>query len=109
MKLRPKYGPGDNSLVLENLAKQLEINGYRMFNNLGGNIVGLAKDVGQYFANTWLRKRKSVIGGGETTVKLCKKPGVGGRNQEMVLSFLVYCAKTKNLFDSIFCIKKVIE
>ena len=85
---------GDNKLAtnyltqnLKNLKNSIDIK------NLGNDFAGDARTLGSYLACTYFSNRENFIAGGETTVKISdenlKNNCKGGRNQEIVLSFLI--------------------
>lgn len=83
---------GNNSLLCEYAAKYLEKRVGKVM-NLGSSFAGEAREFGYYLADLGkdaIRSPESVafVMGGETTVKLnrFKRNGLGGRNQEAVLS-----------------------
>jgi glycerate-2-kinase len=83
---------GNNSLLCEYVAKYLEKHVGTVM-NLGSSFAGEAREFGYYLADLGkdaIRSPESVafVLGGETTVKLnrFKRNGLGGRNQEALLS-----------------------
>lgn len=76
---------GSNKDSIAAMAAEARRRGYRA-RVLGARVVGEAADVGKRMARA-LRPSEAVIAAGETTVTV-KGKGIGGRNQELVLSAL---------------------
>ena len=62
---------------------------------LGRAFVSIGKEI--YYKKRPLKAPCAVIAGGETTVKLGSKYGLGGPNQEFVMSALLYMQSMKNV------------
>lgn len=88
-----------NHDALISMQKRAESFGYKTkiaTENLSGN----ATEVGKKLASIELEKNSCLLFGGETTVKVVENHGVGGRNQELILSALS-CAKSDFLVAAI--------
>jgi len=79
--------------------KELRSLNYDCISNLGYDLQGEAKILGEFFADEWLTSGRSCLGGGETTVKVTNPSGKGGRNQEMVLAFLIRASEKMVQFE----------
>jgi glycerate 2-kinase len=93
---------GNNSRALAAAQRQAEALGYTVL-NLGSRIEGETRPAAVVLAGIArsiaadgrpLRPPVCLLSGGETTVTLGPAPGRGGRNQEFVLSALVYLGAT---------------
>lgn len=82
---------GNNALAVNAAAEQARRMGYHV-EVLAKCWDGDAVETGRWMADHWpvsnCSNPRCIISGGETTVKLPKKPGKGGRNQSMALAFL---------------------
>ena len=90
---------GDNSIAVNQFLKELRSLGYDCISNLGYDLQGEARILGEFFADEWLTSGRSCLGGGETTVKVTNPSGKGGRNQEMVLAFLIRASEKLVQFE----------
>ena len=89
---------GSNEIALLAAKKYLESNGMKP--ELIRNVQGDAREVGAMLAGL-LKKGKTFIAGGETTVKVAGK-GMGGRNQEVALACALEIAGMKGLLFASF-------
>jgi glycerate 2-kinase len=101
---------GNNSLLCDYAAKYLGKHVGTVM-NLGSSCAGEAREFGYYLADLGkdaIRSPESValVMGGETTVKLnrFKRNGLGGRNQEAVLSAALKCRFPTRVDISILCL-----
>lgn len=91
-KTRPQISNfiiGDNQLAVRLAANYLKSRGYAV--KQYPEITGHAREMGKKFA-LLLNKGESFVAGGETTVAV-KGDGIGGRNQEFVLSAAAHLKK----------------
>jgi len=101
---------GNNSLLCDYAAQYLGKHVGTVM-NLGSSFAGEAREFGYYLADLGkdaIRSPESValVMGGETTVKLnrFKRNGLGGRNQEAVLSAALKCSFPPRADISILCL-----
>lgn len=79
---------GNNELACKSAAGYLSDKGLRV-ENLGSRFDGEAKDFGVFaarLAGNLAKRPFALVAGGETTVRLGKRAGIGGRNQEAALA-----------------------
>ena len=81
---------GTNKKSCEAAAEYLRSEGYKT-SVLSTHVQGEARDIGRFYSGILRDMRDNVdssamIVGGETTVTITKKSGLGGRNQELVLA-----------------------
>jgi glycerate 2-kinase len=100
---------GNNSLLCNYAAKYLSRHVSKV-TNLGSSFGGEAREFGYFLADLSkdvIRSRESValVMGGETTVKLNRfqRNGIGGRNQEAVLSAALKCRLPPTADIAILC------
>jgi glycerate 2-kinase len=100
---------GNNSLLCNYAAKYLSRH-VSIVTNLGSSFGGEAREFGYFLADLSkdvIRSRESValVMGGETTVKLNRfqRNGIGGRNQEAVLSAALKCRLPPTADIAILC------
>ncbi|MGC1933211.1 MAG: glycerate kinase [Candidatus Nitrosopolaris sp.] len=100
---------GNNSLLCDYAAKYLTKHVSKV-TNLGSSFGGEAREFGYFLADLSkdvIRSRESValVMGGETTVKLNRfqRNGMGGRNQEAVLSAALKCRFPPTVDMAILC------
>ncbi|RWS23936.1 glycerate kinase-like protein [Leptotrombidium deliense] len=93
----------NNSIAVREAQKTASSLGYKVV-DMGTNIIGEASQVGKIWAeiakSEELKNYSQVawVGGGETTVTIsCNSSGVGGRCQEMALSFFNEMLENKNV------------
>jgi glycerate-2-kinase len=83
---------GNNAIACANAVSYLEKQGMSAV-HIGSNFDGQARDFGKYLAHLGFdlgrTKPFAIVAGGETTVKLNRSNGVGGRNQEAALAYLL--------------------
>jgi glycerate-2-kinase len=89
---------GSNEVALLAAKKRLEL--YDMKPEIIRNIRGDAREAGKMFA-ALLKKGKTFIAGGETTVRVTGK-GIGGRNQEMALACALEIAGIEGILFASF-------
>jgi hydroxypyruvate reductase/glycerate 2-kinase len=89
---------GNNALAMRGAARLARARGYRVL-DLGARIEGESREVGIVLAGLVRSVREAgrplpspacILSGGETTVTLGGEHGLGGRNQELVLSALAH-------------------
>lgn len=79
---------GNNQLACKGAGDYLRGEGFRV-ENLGSEFDGEARDFGTFVARLVSNRSErpfAIVAGGETTVRLKGRAGVGGRNQEAALS-----------------------
>ena len=84
---------GTNKKSCEAAAEYLRSKGY-MTSVISTRVQGEARDIGRFYSGILhdMRDKASpsaIIAGGETTVTITKKSGLGGRNQELVLAAML--------------------
>jgi glycerate-2-kinase len=79
---------GNNAFACEAAVGSLRRSGLKA-KYVGSEHGGAAEDFGKLFAKTAanLKAYHAVVAGGETTVRLGKNPGMGGRNQQAALAY----------------------
>lgn len=83
-----------NKILLDEISKLAKKEGSEI--KIKNNVTGEAKTVAQEFCTEIIKKSPALLlYGGETTVSLPKKHGVGGRNQEFVVACLKYLKNVK--------------
>lgn len=83
-----------NKILLDEISELAKQEGLKI--KIKNNVAGEAKDVAQEFCTEIVNKNPAfLLYGGETTVKLPRSHGVGGRNQEFVAACLKYLKNVK--------------
>ncbi|MEO9294680.1 MAG: DUF4147 domain-containing protein [Nitrososphaera sp.] len=79
---------GNNAFACKAAVESLRRSGLKV-KYIGSEYGGAAEDFGKLFSRTAanLKARHAVVAGGETTVRLGKNPGMGGRNQQAALAY----------------------
>lgn len=84
----------NNKILLAEISKLAKQEGLKI--KIKNNVAGETKTVAQEFCTEIVKKRPTfLLYGGETTVKLPRSHGVGGRNQEFVVACLKYLKNVK--------------